>query len=56
MDLGLASEAMLEDLAESGLMERLIALGRASPDAMQKLRDAGLATEEVLEELQRLNL
>jgi hypothetical protein len=47
---------MTEDLANSGLMERLLKLGRASPDAMVKLRDAGLASQEVLEELKRLNL
>jgi len=54
VDLDLASDAMIKDLAESGLMEGLIALGRASPDAMQKLRDAGLASQEVIEELARL--
>lgn len=53
VDLGLASEAMMKDLAESGLMERLIEVRRASPKAMKKLAEAGLASPAVLAELQK---
>ncbi len=54
VDLGLASEAMMKELAESGLMERLIEVGRASPKAMKKLAEAGLASPAVVAELQKL--
>lgn len=54
VDLGLASYAMMEHLAKSGFMERQIEVGRASVKAMKKLRDAGLASDAVLEELNRL--
>ena len=50
VDLGLASYAMMEHLAD-GLMERQIEVGRASVKAMKKLRDAGLASDAVLAEL-----
>ena len=53
VDLGLASPAMMKDLADCGLMERLIEVGRASPKAMKKLKDAGLASPEVLAELEK---
>jgi isopenicillin N synthase-like dioxygenase len=53
-DLGLASFDMLKDLATNGLMERLIAVGRASPKAMARLKDEGLASDAVLKELARL--
>lgn len=52
-DLGLASPGLLEYLSKSGLMERQIELGRASVDAMKRLRDAGLASEAVLKELEK---
>lgn len=55
VDLGLASEAMMQELAESGLMERLIEVGRASPKAMKKLAEAGLASPAVLTELQKFS-
>lgn len=42
---------MLQFLAESGLMERLIEVGRASPKAMKRLQEAGLASEAVQREL-----
>ncbi len=53
-DLGLASREMLEHLATCGVMERLIEVQRASPKAMNRLKDAGLANEAVLAELTRL--
>lgn len=53
VDLGLASFPMMQDLAESGIMERLIEVGRASPGAMKKLKEVGLASETVLAELDR---
>jgi isopenicillin N synthase-like dioxygenase len=56
VDLGLASFPMMQDLAESGLMERLIEVGRASPGAMKKLQEAGLASDVVLQELSRLGI
>lgn len=51
VDLGLNSPAMLRDLAESGLMERLIEVGRASNSAMRALRTANLASPLVIKEL-----
>jgi isopenicillin N synthase-like dioxygenase len=56
VDLGLASFPMMQDLAESGLMERLIEVGRASPGAMLKLQKAGLASDAILQELGRLGI
>lgn len=53
-DLGLASHEMLEHLATCGIMERLIEVRRASSKAMNKLREEGLATQAVLEELARI--
>ncbi|SRR5581483_6458736 len=53
VDLGLASFPMMQDLAASGLMERLIEVGRASPKAMKKLMEVGLASEAILEELKQ---
>jgi isopenicillin N synthase-like dioxygenase len=55
-DLGLASPAMLEHLATCGIMERLIEVKRASPKAMNRLKDAGLANEAILGELARIEL
>jgi len=51
VDLDLASYEMKQHLAESGLMERLLEVGRASPKAMRKLREEGLASPAVLQEL-----
>jgi isopenicillin N synthase-like dioxygenase len=53
IDLGLASDAMIEDLAASGLVERMIDLGKASPDVLLTLKARGLASEKVLEEIER---
>ncbi len=53
VDLGLASYPMMQHLANSGLMERLIAVKRASPKAMKKLAEVGLASDAVLKELIR---
>jgi isopenicillin N synthase-like dioxygenase len=54
VDLGHASPAVMEELAESGLMERQIEIGRASIKAMKRLRDAHLASDAVLKELRRI--
>lgn len=53
-DLGYASKEMLIELAESKFMERLIDFGRASPDAMKRLRQHGLASDKVLSKLSEL--
>ncbi len=50
-DLGLASDEGLKFLGESGVMERLIAVGRASPRAMRALQAHGYASSAVLETL-----
>lgn len=50
-----ATDAMLQELGESGLMERLMEVGRASPDAMRRLRDKGYASPKVLEVLADLD-
>jgi isopenicillin N synthase-like dioxygenase len=55
VDLGLNSPAMLEQLAKSGLMDRLIDVNRASPTAMRALRDAKLASPKVLAALRHLD-
>jgi isopenicillin N synthase-like dioxygenase len=47
VELGLASDSMVEYLAQSGLMERQLDLGRASPEAMQVIYERGLASERV---------
>ena len=50
-DLGIASDAMLKDLSDRKVMERLMTVGRASKDAMQALLDAGYASDEVIAKL-----
>lgn len=50
VDLGLASPEMIEHLGKSGLMERLIQVGRASQKAMGKLVEAGVASDAVIQE------
>lgn len=55
-DLGLASEGMLKELADSGIMHRLIDAGRASQDAMVALKKAGFASEQILDELEKNQL
>ncbi|MBM3202077.1 MAG: isopenicillin N synthase family oxygenase [Chlamydiae bacterium] len=50
-DLNLASYDMLEDLADSKIIERLIEVNRASPDAMNRLKENGLASQAVLDAL-----
>lgn len=55
-DLGQATDQMLKDLRDSKIMERLIKVGRASPDALIALRKKGYASKEVIEELSRLGL
>lgn len=49
-EINLASPKMLEDLAASGLVERMLDLGCASPHVIQLLKDRGLASQGVLEE------
>lgn len=53
-DLGLASDEGLKMLGESGAMERLIAVGRASISAMRALRNKGYASDEVLDYLKSI--
>jgi len=53
IDLGLHSPALLEQFAKSGAISRLIEVNRASPHAMQALRDANLATPDVLLRLEK---
>lgn len=53
VELGLASYKMMEHLGKSGLMERLLILDRASPQAMDALARAGLATTPVREALKK---
>lgn len=48
IDLGLHSPALLEQFAESGAISRLIEVNRASSQVMRELRDANLATADVL--------
>ena len=55
-DLGIASPSLLKYLGESGFLERQIDMGKASPEAMVAVRDAGYASEKVLDELAKLNL
>lgn len=55
VDLGLASYEMMKHLAASGFMERQIEVGRSSLKAMNKLKDAGLASDAVLIEIDRLS-
>lgn len=53
-DLGLATDEMLKELAESKLMERLMEYGRESKDALLALRDHGYASDAVLERIAEL--
>ncbi len=50
-DLNLATPEMLSELARSGLMDRLIEVGRASPDAMKHLDEYSYALESVKNQL-----
>jgi hypothetical protein len=52
--MGLASPELTQFLGESGLQERQIEVGRASIRAMKKLKEAGLASEVVLAEIDRM--
>ena len=47
--INLANDVMLEELASSGVMERLMEVGRATPDALINLKDHGFANEKILE-------
>jgi isopenicillin N synthase-like dioxygenase len=53
IELGLHSPALLETFAKSGAISRLIEVNRASPSAMKALRDANLATPDVLSNLNK---
>lgn len=44
-DLGLASNEMLHDLSESGVLERLLTVNRASPEAIKAVYDAEYASD-----------
>ena len=50
-DIRFASDPMLEELAESKFIERLIEFDRDSIDAMKYLRDKGLASDKILERI-----
>lgn len=50
-DLNLATPEMLNQLALSGLIDRLIEVGRASPDAMKRLDEYSYALESVKNQL-----
>ena len=52
-DINSASPEMLKNLAASGLVERMLDLGCASPDVMQLLKDHGLASQRILEALEK---
>jgi len=53
-DLGQATPDMLKSLGESGVLDRLIEVDRASLEAMKCLRNAGYASEKVLYKLDQL--
>ncbi|MCH9620965.1 MAG: hypothetical protein S4CHLAM20_03760 [Chlamydiia bacterium] len=53
---GQATDGMLKELGESGVMERLMKVDRASVDAMKALRKAGYASDKVLEKLEELEV
>jgi len=53
IDLGLHSPALLEQFAKSGAISKLIEVNRASQSAMKALRDANLATPDVLLKLKK---
>ena len=53
-DLGLASHQMIEDLGTSGFLERQIALGRESVEAMEAVQRAGYASPAVKKRLKEL--
>lgn len=54
VDLDLDDDKKLKEVAENGLLEHLIPMGRASPRVLQKLKDAGLANAKVLAELEKM--
>lgn len=54
IEIGLDSPELLEKFAQSGTIERLIAVKRASVKVMQNLRSANLASSVVLSELSKL--
>lgn len=56
IELGLHSQELLEQFAKSGAISRLIEVNRASPRTMAALRDANLATPDVLLRLQKIEL
>lgn len=52
IDLGLHSPELLQEFAQSGAIERLLDVNRASPQAMQALRAANLASARVIAALE----
>ncbi len=46
-DLGVATDSMLKSLAETKLLERLMTVDRASPEAMKAIYNAGYASFEI---------
>ena len=53
-DLGLATDKMLNELADCKLMERLMEYGRESKDALVALKKSGYASEAVLTRLNEM--
>lgn len=51
IDLGLHDQALLEDFAQSGAIEKLIDVNRASQKAMLTLQAANLASQKVIDKL-----
>jgi isopenicillin N synthase-like dioxygenase len=46
-DLGVATDSMLKSLAETRLLERLMTVDRASPEAMRAIYNAGYGSDEI---------
>ena len=46
-DLGLATDGMLKSLANSKVLERLMTVNRASPEAMEAVYKAGYASDKI---------
>src|SRR5690606_27127120 len=55
IELGIHSPALLEQFAKSGAPERLLEVNRASPKALQALKDANLASPTILAALENIS-
>lgn len=56
VDLGLATYEVMEHLAKSGLMQRLEEVGRASPQALAALKNAGFIKDLQSDEMDQIPL